>query len=347
MFVKRVSAFRIMAVMIGLLAAVSSAWAQLEKRQTEERAALVNGATIPREEFDREVFRIQGVILGTGRPLTCAQLTSINKEVVESLIRREILYQESRKAVMVDKKEVDREIDGLKKQFLSDAEYQNELNRKNLTEDRLRAHVERTLFVQKYVARQFLEKASVTDGDLVAYYESHLYLFKQPLQVRVSHILIQSDSKWEAARKQEARRKAEEILKDLKNPKKIKDFATLAREVSDGPTRTNGGDLGYVKTGQLEKKIESAVFSLKAGEISDVIETDYGFHLFKVTDKKPETVFAYEDVKEKIRESLREEKAKQEADLHARSLREKADVKILLPELTQTPDKQVSTSSGK
>ena len=336
MFLKKVLCFHVMAILISFVVAILPAWGDnMEKRQTEERAAVVNGAAITRDEFDREVLRIQGALVGRGKPLTCAQIASISKEVIESLIRLEILYQESRKAgVKIDKKEIDKEIDALKKQFLSEAEYKNQLSQKNLSEDMLRAHVERTLSIQKYVDRQFLEKVKVMDGDITAYYESHLYLLKQPLQVRASHILIQSDPKWEAPRKQEARRKAEQILKNLR---KGEDFAALAREHSDGPTRTNGGDLGYIKMGQLEKQFESVVFGLKTGETSDLIETDYGFHLFKVTDRKPESILAYDNVKEQIRQVLKEEKAKQEADLYAKTLREKASVTILLPELTQTP----------
>ena len=344
MFLKRISCLHVTAMLIAFLAMVLPAWGEVEKQQTEERAAVVNGATITREDFDREALRIQGVLLGRGKPLTCSQIASVSKEVVESLIRREILNQESRKAgIKIDQKEIDREIDALKKQFLSDAEYKSELSRRGLSEDMLRAHVERTLSVQKYVEQQFLEKVDVADADLTAYYEANLYLFKQPLQVRVSHILIQTDPKWEASRKQEARRKAEQILKDLK---KGKDFASLAREYSDGPTRTNGGDLGYIKMGQLERQFEG-IFNLKPGDLSDIIETDYGFHLFKVIDKKPETILAYDNVKEKIRQSLRGEKAKQEADLYAKTLRDKATVVILLPELIEKPEKKSSASSGK
>ena len=330
MFLKKISCFQIMAILIGLLAVVSPAQDDVNKPQTEEKAAVVIGATITREEFNGEALLIQRSLLGMGKPLTCAQITSVNKEVIESMIRREILYQESRKAgIKIAKKEIDGEIDTLKKQFLSDAEYKNELSRRNISEDMLRARLERNLSVQKYVERQFLEKVKVTDEDTIAYYESHLNLLKQPLQVRVSHILIQSDSKWEDSRKQEARQKAERILKDLK---KGKDFAVIARDDSDGPTRTNGGDLGYIKKGQLEKQFESVIFDLKTGEISGIIETDYGFHMFKVMDRKPESILAYDKVKEQIRQYLLQDKAKQEADLHARKLREKSDVKILLTE---------------
>lgn len=319
-----------MAIVIGFMAIVAPVQGEEKKLQTADKAAVVNGAPIDRSELEGEVLKIQKTLLGFGKPLTCSQVASIQTEVLEGLIRREILYQESKKSgIKVDQDAVTREMDALRKQFFTTAEYKNELMRRGLTEDTLRSRLEQNLTVQQYVERQFASKVVVSDNDMVSYYESHLEIFKQPLQVAASHILIQTDPKWEESRKLEARRKAEQILKSLK---KGQDFAALAREQSDGPTRTSGGDLGYIKMGQLDKPLENVVFSLKPGEISDVVETSYGFHLFKVTDKKPETVLAYEKVKEKIRQFLRDEKAKQEADLRAKSLREKAAVEILLRE---------------
>ncbi|NTW35787.1 MAG: hypothetical protein HGB17_06600, partial [Syntrophobacteraceae bacterium] len=142
---------------------------------------------------------------------------------------------------------------------------------------------------------------------------------------------------WDDARKQEARRKAEQLVKSLK---KGQDFAALAREQSDGPTRTSGGDLGYIRPGQLEGPLENAVSKLKAGETSDIIETTYGFHLFKVFDRKLETILAYDVVQEQIRQHLVQEKARQEADLYAKNLREKAVVEILLREEVSTAKRQ-------
>jgi peptidyl-prolyl cis-trans isomerase C len=333
MFMKKNYGFQIMAIMIGLMISVLPAWGDTKKPQAEERAAVVNGSMITMEEFNGEALLVQRSVLGMGKPLTCAQIANIQKEVVESLIRREILHQESLKAgIKIDKQDITKEIDTIKKQFLSDAEYKNELTRRNLSEEVLRAQLERNLFISKYVEQQFLKKGKVTDADVKAYYESHLSALKQPLQVRVSHILVQFDSKSDPARKQEARRKAEKILNDLKDGK---DFKTIAREQSDGPTRTSGGDLGYIRMGQLEKQFESVVFNLKKDEISDVIETNYGYHLFKVTDRKPESIVSFDNVKEQIKQLLLQEKAKKEADEYARKLREKSDVKILLPELTQ------------
>ena len=251
------------------------------------------------------------------------------------MIRREILYQESRKAgIKPDQEAVDKELKTLRQQFANETEFKNELSRRHISEEILRTRLERNSSVQQYIERRFMPKITITDSDMVAYYEGHLELFKQPLQVCVSHILVHSDPKWDKTSKEEAHSKAEQILSNLK---KGQDFATLAREYSDGPTRTNGGELGCLRTGQLDKQLESKVFALKPGNISDLIETDYGYHLFKVSDKKPETVLAYENVKDKILKLLREEKAKQEADLQARELRKKADVEILVKD---SPAKQ-------
>ena len=301
---------------------------------TSERVAVVNGVSLERTDFDKEVFLVQRSVLGLGQPLTCGQIALIRSEVLESMIKRELLFQDSRRTgIKPDEGAITKEIAALRQQFASESEYRNELARRNVSEEALRSQLARNSALQQYLDRQFAAKVSVTDAEMVAYYESHLDMFKQQLQARVSHILVQVDPAWNDARKREARRKADEILKNLK---KGQDFAALAREQSDGPTRTNGGDLGYIRTGQLEPELDRAVFGLKAGEVSDVVETGYGYHLFKVSDRKPATVLAYDAVKEQILQHLVQEKAKQNADLHAKGLREKASVEILLREEVNT-----------
>jgi parvulin-like peptidyl-prolyl isomerase len=314
--------------------AVSSALGETKKNQKEEKVAVVNGAPIEKDEFDGEVFLIQKTVLGLGKPLSCEQVSLIRREVLESMIRRELLYQAARKSgIKPDENAINKDINSLKQQFSGETEYKDELSRRGINEEVLRARMIRNSLVQKYVDKEFTDKVNVTDKEIQDYYQKNIDLFKQPFQMRVSQIFIQSDPKGGDSRKKELRGKAEKILKNLKDDQ---DFAGLAREYSDGPTKNKGGDLGYLRKGQLDKQFESKIFALKKGEITDVIETEYGFHIFKVTDIKPETILAYENVKEKVKKFLVDEKIKQEADEYARKLREKTDVKILLPELNQT-----------
>jgi len=317
---------------------VSPALAEEKVDKSQDKAATVNGVAIDRGELDGEVLVIQRAVIGFGKPLTCNQVTSIQTEVLESMIRRELLYQESRKSgIRPDMDAVNKAIKALKQQFPSEAEYKNELTKRHISEEILRTRMERNSSVQQYVDRHFAQKVTVTDSDMVTYYEGHLEAFKQPLQVCVSHIFVRVDLKAETSRKEEARQKADRIISKLRTGQ---DFASLAKEYSDGPTRTNGGDLGCLRTGQLDKQFESAVFDLKPGKTTDVIETDYGFHIFKATDKKPETILAYESVKDKIRQLLRDEKAKQEADQEAKKLRERADVEILIKPVSEYQSKR-------
>jgi parvulin-like peptidyl-prolyl isomerase len=315
------------AVVLGLVIAVSSASGE-DTSKAADTAALVNGTPISKRELDGEILKLQKTYLGLGKPLTCKQVTSFQSEVLDSFIQRELLYQEGKKSgIEADQAVVSKELESLRKQFFSDTDYKNELTRRGLTEEALRARIEDNLIIQQLVDRRFASKITIADNDMVAFYESRVELFKQPLQVAVGHILIQIDPKWDASRKQAAKKKADQILQDLK---KGGDFRSLAREHSDGPTRTSGGDLGYIKKGQLDKQLEDVVFSMKTGELSELVETGYGYHIFKVTDRKPETVLPYDSVKAQIRQQLIQEKEKQEAEQYAKSLREKASVEILL-----------------
>ena len=331
---RKISCLVTIAITVVCMMTVSSALGETKKNQKEEKVAVVNGAPIEKDEFDGEVFLIQKTVLGLGKPLSCEQVSSIRREVLESMIRRELLYQVARKSgIKPDENAINKDISSLKQQFSDETEYKNELSKRGINEEVLRARMIRNSLVQKYVSKEFTDKVDVTDKEIQDYYQKNIDLFKQPFQMRVSHISIQSDPKDGDSHKKELRGKAEKILKNLKDDK---DFADLAREYSDGPTKNKGGDLGYLRKGQLEKQFESKIFALKKGEITDVIETEYGFHIFKVTDIKPETILAYENVKEKVKKFLVDEKTKQEADEYARKLREKTDVKILLPELNQT-----------
>ncbi len=329
MFLTKAKSCAVCVVLIVLTAALP-AKGQENKPPADEKVAVVNRSNIMKSDFDAEVLRIQRAHLNQGRPLTCAHVSTYNKEILEALIRQELLYQESRKSgVRVGEGEIDKQIDALKKQFLSETEYKTELARRRITEDMLRVRLERDLIFQKYLEKQFADQVKVTDIDMMTYYESRLDLLKQPAQVRVSHILIQVDPKWDKTRKQEARRKLEGIQRKLKQGQ---DFAALAREQSDGTSRTNGGDLGYVRAGQLGAQFEKVVLDLRPGELSEIIETDNGYHLFKVTDKKAETILSYDSVKEQIRQALQQEKLKQAAEDRGKKLRQTAEVEILFKE---------------
>jgi len=110
------------------------------------------------------------------------------------------------------------------------------------------------------------------------------------------------------------------------------DFAALAKEFSQCPSGSKGGDLGYFAQGQMAKPFEDAAFALMPGEISDVVETTFGYHLIKVNDKTPETVLAFDDIKDGLKRYLTQQKVQQEVVLYVQKLKEQATVERYLTE---------------
>jgi len=128
-------------------------------------------------------------------------------------------------------------------------------------------------------------------------------------------------------KKGEARQKIVVVQEKLK---KGEDFAVLAKEYSEGPSNTRGGDLGYFRRGQMVKPFEDAAFTMQPNEVSDVIETRFGYHLIKVYDKKPEQVLAYADVKEKLNQRLKQQKVEKEATQYVDQLKKDAKIEKFL-----------------
>ena len=160
-------------------------------------------------------------------------------------------------------------------------------------------------------------KVSVTPQEIERYYNDNIQQFQTPEQVRASHILLKTEGKDE----NEVRKKAEEILKEAKAPGA--DFAALAKKYSeDEGSAKNGGDLDYFGKGRMVPEFEQAAFSMQPGQISDLVKSQFGFHIIKVTDKKPMVTRTFDEVKGQIQDQLQSQKAdEQVADL-ARKLQD-------------------------
>ena len=160
-------------------------------------------------------------------------------------------------------------------------------------------------------------RASVTvpDADVEAFYKQNLSQYTTPAQVRASHILFKTEGKDENA----VRAQAEAVLQQAKAPGS--DFDALAKQYSeDESNKDRGGDLDYFGRGRMVPEFEAAAFSMKAGEISDLVKTSFGFHIIKVVDSQAEVVRPLADVRTEIVDQLRWQKAQQEAETVAKAV---------------------------
>lgn len=169
--------------------------------------------------------------------------------------------------------------------------------------------------INDYIASEYLNRIlkeeDLTEKDVKLYYDTHVDEFKAPELVKAKHILIKVTRNATEEERNKARERAQEILKRIKSGEP---FDKLAQEFSDDiKTKERGGDLGYIRKGMMIPSFEKALFELKTGEVSDIVESPFGFHIIKVDEKKGGEIEPFDKVKDVARkkavEKLRNAKA--------------------------------------
>jgi peptidyl-prolyl cis-trans isomerase C len=295
-----------------------------DNKPSDEKVAVVNGVAISRIQFDKELKAQLQRKSQQGGQISDAQMTELKNELLDDLIDREVLSQESQNAgIKITRQNVDDQIAAIKKRFPNEEEFKKALDSMGLTEEDVRDQIQRGLAIRELIDQKVASKVVITDEETKAYYDGNPQFFNQPEEVRASHILIKVDPAADDATKAAARKKIEDLQQKLKAGG---DFAELAKENSEGPSNVRGGDLGYFKRGQMVKPFEDAAFSMKTNEVSELVETRFGYHLIKVYDKKPEQTLAYADVKDKIAQRLKQEKVEKDVTRYVEDLKKGAKI---------------------
>ncbi len=224
----------------------------------------------------------------------------------------------------------------VQEQLFKAADYASQVK---ITEDMLKAYYEKNsadFQIPEQVKAEYVvlnsdalaSQIPVSDADIKSYYEQNAKRYGEEEQRRASHILVKVDKNASAADKAAAKSKAETLLAQVrKNPG---DFARLAKENSQDPgSAPNGGDLGYFGKGMMVKPFEDAVSKLKQGEISDLVQSDFGYHIIQLTGIKPASVKPLEEVKGEIAAEIRKQQAAKKfsemAELFSNTVYEQAD----------------------
>ena len=299
-----------------------------DKQTPGNKVAVVNGVIIDRGTFDRELDYFVRRAAPGGKQVPDFQMAQMKNQVLESLIDRELLFQESKKkGIQVKPEAVSDQLKNIQQRYPNKDEFKKLLNDMGLTESDLQAQIAHGMAIQKLIDEEVADKIKISDEETKSYYDANPQLFQQPEQVKASHILIKVDANATDAQKAEARKKIKEVQQKVQ---KGEDFATLAKTYSEGPSGPRGGDLGYFKRGQMVKPFEAAAFSLKPNETSDIVETNFGYHLIKVVDKKPAKKTTYAEVKNRLNDRLKKQKMDSKAVAYIKSLRESAKIEKFL-----------------
>jgi peptidyl-prolyl cis-trans isomerase C len=157
------------------------------------------------------------------------------------------------------------------------------------------------VLVQSLVERAIRPGVEITDQEVAEFYSGNPQMFQRPEQVRARHILIVVEPGADEAAKAAARERAEAARKRAEGGE---DFAALATELSEGPSAPNGGDLGFFSADRMVKPFAEAAFALEPGAISQVVETQYGYHVIKVEERRPASTQSLDEVREPLRNAL-------------------------------------------
>jgi len=294
----------------------------------DAKVAVVNGSVIRQSALDRDLLAIRKRFTSSGKALKESQLPAIRKEVLENLINRTLLLQESvKQGIKVDDKLIKKQMAEMKKRYDNAADFEKKLEEANLSAKDLKKQIQVGMAVQQLIDLKFVQKITITNQEAKTYYEGNIQRFSQPEQVKASHILIKVDPKADETKTKEAKDKIEKIQKKVKDGE---DFAALAKEFSEGPSAPKGGDLGYFGPGRMVKPFETAAFKMKPDEVSDIVKTRFGYHLIKVTDKKAAKQVTFEEVQDKLKNFLKQQKVQKEVDVYIKQLKESAQIERFL-----------------
>jgi parvulin-like peptidyl-prolyl isomerase len=223
------------------------------------------------------------------------KLTAINNLINGELIYK---YAKDRNTVEVSAKDVDEEINNIKKMLPPKQTLDQVLKRSKMSMSELREHFKQKIAVRRMTQTRIQDikknaEALVNEAYLKNYYDNNLHKFKEPEQVHISSILIKADPSGGQKVWNESFKKAQEIIKKARDGQ---DFAELAKKYSEDPNAQKGGDMGWSHLGSLFEEIDASVVKMKTGEISEPVMTIYGYHILKLEGKKPSVQKKFEAI---------------------------------------------------
>lgn len=285
------------------------------------------GFEIKRSQLDEAVSNVRANL---GRVLSPQEMSDLERKVLDRLIQMQILLAKATDADKAKgKEEAAKNIAEARKQAGSEESFQRKVKATGLTEEVLQKRMAEESTTGAVLEREL--KITVTDAEVKKFYDDNPPKFEQPEMVRASHILFGTRDPVTGAElsdeaKKGKRKKAEEVLKRAKAGE---DFAKLAKEFSEDPgSKDKGGEYTFPR-GQMTPEFEDAAFKMRTNQISDIVTTQFGYHIIKVIERIPAKKMELSQVSDQVRQYLKTQQLQQLAPPYLETLRKDATVEIL------------------
>lgn len=319
------------AVTLCFVSATTDASDVKKNSEAKKRKAVarVNGKPIYEDQLAPEVekglkkFRKYGM-----RKDSPDLVKRLNKKALDKVIDHELISQESQKLKIKDvDKKVEEKLQAMRKKYQTEERLNNYLKMKGITIEELKGNFKKRVYIDEYLKKQGISDPEIPEENIKGFYDSSPKAYSREESVKVSHILIKVDENAGPKEKERAWKKAEQIRKEILGGKA---FAEMAKKHSECNSASGGGSLRYTKRGYMPEEFDQVAFSLKKGVVSEVVETKFGYHIIKVSEKTPGGVAPYHEVRDFIKKFLQEDESKKKLAEHLAKLKEKAKIEILL-----------------
>ena len=315
----------VLALVVGAFA--FNGWALNQDDGEDGVLVTVNDVKITRGEVDKRIAEMLGPQVETLPPEKLTEIRhQLDQRALDSMIVEALLTEAVEKQkVVIKNKEVDEALTQLKGSLPPEVKLEEYLKSIGLTEKDLRESVRKNLRIKKLVEQQVADITVPTDKEVEVFYTDNAEKFQMPESVEARHILIAVKPEDDEAAKAEKMKKAEKIRKQLVD-KNGENFEAIAAEVSDCPSKSQGGKLGVFGRGQTVPAFEEAAFTQKIGEIGPVVETSFGYHVIEVLDRKETRKVPLSEMSERISNHLVTQKKDEAVKEYIESLKAEATI---------------------
>jgi peptidyl-prolyl cis-trans isomerase C len=289
--------------------------------------AVVDGKDVTQGEIDAETMKMMDMASRKMPPERIAQMKDrFAEQAMENLILKTILVEQiDKENVTISDEEKTEAITKFTSSLPAGVTMDDLIAKNNWTKEEFDKNLTMDLRINKLLENQTKSVATPTEADLKKFYDENKERFDVPESVTASHILIATEATDDDAVKATKKAKAEELRKKLVEGA---DFAAVASESSDCPSKTRGGDLGSFTKGQMVKPFEEAAYSQKVDEIGPVVETQFGYHIIKVTKHEQARTLPFDEVKDRLAKVLESQNKQEVARTYIEGLKAKANIKF-------------------
>lgn len=324
----------------------------LVAQAADDSAAIkIDGEIITQAEVDSQTRLLTLRMEEAGRTVPEQYKHMVRKQAADTLLQTRLLLKAARKAgITVSEEEMKNRFNHVKSSLGSPEQFQSFLTRASLTEESFKDQIYETAIVDRYLENTLKDLPETSEEEAKKFFLENVENFKRPERAKASHILIQFPQGATQEEKDAAKKKAEELLKKLKEGA---DFAELAKENSDCPSSERGGDLGFFTRGRMVPEFEDAAFALEKGEISDIVETKFGYHIIMKTDHRESGTATFNEVKEQLMQNLTQKKKSDRVHDLIESLKKGSEIEYvdaqldpLTPAVSLTPESEKQEESS-